>query len=211
MWVNQTNLTSKFDTFGLGHTLVTGFEISRETYDRTTYSYNINRYYPAGGFELARPPGRWDGPTSKTRPPATRPAWTPRRSMRWTPSRWAGCSMSAWDCATTGSTPSSSRPVGGTRLDVDSADRKLSTRRPDVQARRERPHLCGLRHVLQSVGRIPGHHGRRPGCQEQQPGAGKEPHGRAGHQMGIAGSAPGAGWRAVPGGQDQCPRIAGRR
>ena len=66
MWVNQTNLTSKFDTFGLGHTLVTGFEISRETYDRTTYSYNINRYYPAGGFELARPPGRWDGPTSKS-------------------------------------------------------------------------------------------------------------------------------------------------
>ena len=56
MWVNQTNLTSKFDTFGLGHTLVTGFEISRETYDRTTYSYNINRYYPAGGFELSGRP-----------------------------------------------------------------------------------------------------------------------------------------------------------
>ena len=36
--------------------------------------------------------------------------------------------MSAWDCATTGSTPSRPAALGGARLDVDSADRKLSTR-----------------------------------------------------------------------------------
>ena len=183
MWVNQTNLTSKFDTFGLGHTLVTGFEISRETYDRTTYSYNINRYYPAGGFELARPPGRWDGPTSKSASARNKTSLDTRRSMRWTPSRWAGCSMSAWDCATTGSTPS--RPAARRRRAPGCRQRRSQAqhaRRPDVQARRERPHLCGLWHVLQPVGGIPGHHGRRPGCQEQQPGAGKEPHGRAGHK-----------------------------
>lgn len=65
MWANQTNLTSRFDTGGLGHTLVSGFEFSRETYDRTTYSYNINRYFPAAGYELSNPPGYWTGPTSK--------------------------------------------------------------------------------------------------------------------------------------------------
>ena len=63
MWINQTNLTNRFDTGGLGHTLVTGFEISRETYDRDTYSYNINSQFPAGGYLLARPPGYWTGTT----------------------------------------------------------------------------------------------------------------------------------------------------
>ena len=63
MWINQTNLTQRFDTGVLGHTLVTGFEIARETYDRTTSSYNINRQFPAGGYPLARPPGYWTGTT----------------------------------------------------------------------------------------------------------------------------------------------------
>lgn len=63
MWINQTNLTQRFDTGGLGHTLVTGFEIARETYDRTNSAYNINRQFPAGGYLLARPPGYWTGTT----------------------------------------------------------------------------------------------------------------------------------------------------
>ena len=129
MWVNQTNLTSKFDTFGLGHTLVTGFEISRETYDRTTYSYNINRYYPAGGFELARPPGRWDGPTSKSASARNKTSLDTKALYAMDTialGRMFDVSLGLrydWIDAT-----SSSRPVGGTRLDVDSADRKLSTR-----------------------------------------------------------------------------------
>jgi len=65
MWANQTNVTSEFATFGIGHTLVTGFEISRETYGRTTYSYGLNRFYPANGFALAAPPGVWLGPAKR--------------------------------------------------------------------------------------------------------------------------------------------------
>lgn len=63
LWINQTNLTSHFDTFGLGHTLVAGAEISREYYDRDAYSYNISRLSPAVGFDLYNPPGYWNGPT----------------------------------------------------------------------------------------------------------------------------------------------------
>ena len=65
MWINQTNLTGRFDTFGLAHTLIGGFELSRETYDRTTYSYNLGKFYPATGFDLHNPPGYWNGPTDK--------------------------------------------------------------------------------------------------------------------------------------------------
>ncbi|KWH52900.1 TonB-dependent receptor [Burkholderia anthina] len=65
MWANQTNVTSEFATFGIGHTLVTGFEVSRETYGRTTYSYGLNRFYPANGFALAAPPGVWLGPAKR--------------------------------------------------------------------------------------------------------------------------------------------------
>jgi catecholate siderophore receptor len=36
---NQTDLTAKFDTLGLQHTLVTGLEFSRETLDRTNYAF----------------------------------------------------------------------------------------------------------------------------------------------------------------------------
>jgi catecholate siderophore receptor len=36
---NQTDLTAKFDTFSLKHTLVTGIEFSRETLDRTNYAF----------------------------------------------------------------------------------------------------------------------------------------------------------------------------
>jgi catecholate siderophore receptor len=36
---NQTDLTAKFDTVGLKHTLVSGVEFSRETLDRTNYAF----------------------------------------------------------------------------------------------------------------------------------------------------------------------------
>lgn len=65
LWINQTNLTSRFDTLGLGHTLVAGAEISREHYDRDGFSYNITRFTPAGGFDLYNPPGYWSGPTDR--------------------------------------------------------------------------------------------------------------------------------------------------
>ncbi|WAG79981.1 TonB-dependent siderophore receptor [Metapseudomonas furukawaii] len=63
MWINQTNLTAEFDTLGIGHTLVTGAEFSRETYHRTTYSYGLT--FPDEGYPLASPPGHWSGPTRK--------------------------------------------------------------------------------------------------------------------------------------------------
>ena len=37
---NQTDLTAKFDTFGLRHALVTGVEFSREVLDRTVYAFS---------------------------------------------------------------------------------------------------------------------------------------------------------------------------
>ncbi|WP_271409171.1 TonB-dependent receptor [Pseudomonas sp. Q1-7] len=63
MWINQTSLTADFDTFGLGHTLVGGLELSRETYSRDVYSYGLK--FPSDGYELASPPGYWSGPTDK--------------------------------------------------------------------------------------------------------------------------------------------------
>lgn len=65
MWANQTNLTSEFSTFGLDHTLVTGAEISRETYGRTTYSYGLAQFYPPAGYSLSAPPGYWSGPARR--------------------------------------------------------------------------------------------------------------------------------------------------
>ncbi|HEY6610627.1 MAG TPA: TonB-dependent siderophore receptor [Pseudomonas sp.] len=68
MWINQTNLTAYFDTLGLGHTLVTGAEISREDYERITYNHGlVTALYPADGYALANPPGYWDGPVNKAR------------------------------------------------------------------------------------------------------------------------------------------------
>ncbi|BAN46712.1 TonB-dependent siderophore receptor [Metapseudomonas resinovorans] len=63
MWISQTSLTSEFDTIGFGHTLVGGVELSRETYSRDTYSYNL--VFPASGYPLASPPGYWSGPTNR--------------------------------------------------------------------------------------------------------------------------------------------------
>lgn len=65
MWINQTNLTAYFDTVGLGHTLVTGVEVSREDYYRNTYNYGLN--FTGKDYDLGNPPGHYAGPTSKTR------------------------------------------------------------------------------------------------------------------------------------------------
>ncbi|MNZ74563.1 Catecholate siderophore receptor Fiu precursor [compost metagenome] len=63
LWINQTNLRADFDTFGLAHSLATGVEVSRETYDRTTYSYGLD--FAGRSFELANPPGYYTGPINK--------------------------------------------------------------------------------------------------------------------------------------------------
>lgn len=63
LWINQTNLRADFDTLGLAHSLATGVEVSRETYDRTTYSYGLD--FAGRSFELANPPGHYTGPINK--------------------------------------------------------------------------------------------------------------------------------------------------
>ncbi|MDT3718663.1 TonB-dependent siderophore receptor [Pseudomonas oryzihabitans] len=63
MWTNQTNLTGNFDTLGLGHAFVLGAEFSREDYDRDTYTENL--VFPASGYSLSNPPGRYAGPTNQ--------------------------------------------------------------------------------------------------------------------------------------------------
>ena len=116
MWINQTNLTGRFDTFGLAHTLIGGFGLSRETYDRTTYSYNLGKFYPANGFDLHNPPGYWNGPTDKRDSARNRPNWRSRRCTPSTPSPWTSAGTSAWACATTGSTaPRGARPQASRR------------------------------------------------------------------------------------------------
>lgn len=62
MVINQTNLTSRFDTLGMGHTLVTGMEIAREDYDRTTYNYGLAFPTP---LPLNDPPGYYTGLKAK--------------------------------------------------------------------------------------------------------------------------------------------------
>lgn len=64
--MNQTSLTGHFDTFGLGHTLVVGTELSRETYDRKASGYAVESFYPENGYDLANPPGYWSGPKVKS-------------------------------------------------------------------------------------------------------------------------------------------------
>lgn len=63
MWINQTNLTGNFDTLGLGHSFVLGAEFSREDYDRDTYTDNL--VFPASGYSLSDPPGRYNGPVNQ--------------------------------------------------------------------------------------------------------------------------------------------------
>lgn len=65
MWINQTNLKAAFDTFGLAHNMVVGAEISRETLDLRTYSYNLTSAGPYPIFDLGNPPGYWAGATNK--------------------------------------------------------------------------------------------------------------------------------------------------
>ncbi|MDE1166013.1 MAG: TonB-dependent siderophore receptor [Pseudomonas sp.] len=65
LWINQTTLNSTFDTFGLGHALVLGMEVSREHYRRDAYRFNLDKFVPKEGFELAKPPGYWSGPKER--------------------------------------------------------------------------------------------------------------------------------------------------
>ncbi|HKS13982.1 MAG TPA: TonB-dependent siderophore receptor, partial [Pseudomonas sp.] len=68
MWINQTNLTGRLDLAGMRHDLVTGVEVSRETLDLGTYNHGLgNARYPADGYSLGNPPGRWSGPIARTR------------------------------------------------------------------------------------------------------------------------------------------------
>lgn len=61
--INQTNLTWRFDTGSLEHTLVTGAEISKEKYDRTNQNYGLD--FSGQAFDLYHPPGYYSGPTNK--------------------------------------------------------------------------------------------------------------------------------------------------
>lgn len=129
MWINQTNLTSHFGTFGLGHTLVTGFEISRETYDRSTYSYNLARYYPANGFDLRNPPGFWSGPIAR-QDSASNKTWLDVKALYALDTIALGKHWDLnlglrydWIDGTSESTP-----TGKATERADSSDRQLSTR-----------------------------------------------------------------------------------
>lgn len=64
--VNQLGLSTEFDTAGFQHEMLIGGEISRETYDLTSGSYNLafDPTFSGTGFDLYNPPGTWNGPTN---------------------------------------------------------------------------------------------------------------------------------------------------
>lgn len=63
--INQTNLTWRFNTGGIAHTLVSGVEISREDYNRDTFGHDL----PSGAawpiYDLSNPPGYWGAPLTE--------------------------------------------------------------------------------------------------------------------------------------------------
>lgn len=61
--INQTNLVWNFATGFIEHNLVTGFEVSRETIDKTNFSNNLDL---TTAYELDNPPGYYVGPRHKT-------------------------------------------------------------------------------------------------------------------------------------------------
>ncbi|GAA3716591.1 TonB-dependent siderophore receptor [Oceanisphaera sediminis] len=69
LWVNQTGLSTEFDTAGLEHDMLIGAEISRESYDLTSSNLGLGsgaHPYPTDGYEINNPPGHWSGDTSYT-------------------------------------------------------------------------------------------------------------------------------------------------
>ncbi len=62
--INQTNLTWRFSTGGIAHTLVAGAEISREDYSRNTFSSGLPSGTAWPVYDLGNPPGYWGGPVA---------------------------------------------------------------------------------------------------------------------------------------------------
>ena len=64
--INQTNVTWLFNTGPFAHTLVTGAEVSREDYQRSTFNNGL----PSGNawpvYDLSNPPGYWSGAVTHT-------------------------------------------------------------------------------------------------------------------------------------------------
>ena len=63
--INQTNLSWRFNTGGIAHTLVTGVEVSREDYSRDTFSSGLPSGTAWPVYELGNPPGYWGGPVAR--------------------------------------------------------------------------------------------------------------------------------------------------
>lgn len=63
--INQTNLSWRFNTGGIAHTLVTGVEVSREDYSRDTFSSGLPSGTAWPVYDLGNPPGYWGGPVGK--------------------------------------------------------------------------------------------------------------------------------------------------
>ncbi|MBS7663892.1 TonB-dependent siderophore receptor [Pseudomonas lalucatii] len=61
--INQSNLTWRFNTGPLAHTLVSGLEVSREDYARTTFTHGLD--FSGRNFDIFNPPGYYTGPTNK--------------------------------------------------------------------------------------------------------------------------------------------------
>lgn len=63
--INQTNLSWRFNTGVIAHTLVTGVEVSREDYRRDTFSSGLPSGTAWPVYDLGNPPGYWGGPVAR--------------------------------------------------------------------------------------------------------------------------------------------------
>ncbi len=101
---NQTDVTFKFSTGGLKHSLVTGVELAAESYDNQPYSFTAattSLSIPTPSPSIAAR-ARWA--------PRARPRAPRRRSTSWTRSRLASSGKSRAACAMTASTPTPRSP-----------------------------------------------------------------------------------------------------
>lgn len=116
MWINQTNLTGRFDTFGLAHTLIGASSCpARPTTAPPTPTTWASSTRPTASTCTTRRATGTAPPTSATAR-ATGPNWRSRRCTPSTPSPWTSAGTSAWACATTGSTaPRGARPQASRR------------------------------------------------------------------------------------------------
>lgn len=206
MWTNQSNLTARFDTFGLGHP---GRWLRADPRDLRAHHLLLQHRQVLSNWRLrpVQPAGPLVRPHRQARQRAQPHRAGDQGALRLRYHR-PGPALGP-------------EPGPALRLDrrhlaeqagrqADGARRQFRRQaqrpcRAGVQAAREWPDLRLLRHLLQPLGGVPGQHWLRSEPGHRRSGAGEEQHLRAGHQVGVPRTPPGTGCGTVPGEEGECP------